>query len=307
MPRVEQVQQKALEEFREKNRNAAKRKKNKGASQLGESAITFVCLFFLLSLLFLQVAKKMTPKIDTSVGNNVEVAETTEPKGTIDDRLKLIQFNDAMASAELQKQKENEMFNEALEEKVVIPQEKETAEGTEETGENPDLSDKVQDIISKNIAEVQTLNPQQEQEETEPAAAKQPKAAPVPESNVSNAQQMAEALTQTRKKEELDKKISAIKEADINIPTSANYKVLVGRYQTAEQAQLAKSIIRETELGQNAFVKRVNNSYTVQIGSYSTAEQASAVANQLTTGSFPARVYYEKPVKPSAQDGKTIF
>ena len=124
MPRVEQVQQKALEEFREKNRNAAKRKKNKGASQLGESAITFVCLFFLLSLLFLQVAKKMTPKIDTSVGNNVEVAETTEPKGTIDDRLKLIQFNDAMASAELQKQKENEMFNEALEEKVVIPQEK---------------------------------------------------------------------------------------------------------------------------------------------------------------------------------------
>ena len=22
---------------------------------------------------------------------------------------------------------------------------------------------------------------------------------------------------------------------------------------------------------------------------------------------FPARVYYEKPVKPSAQDGKTIF
>ncbi len=306
MPRVEQVQQKALEEFREKNRNAAKRKKNKGASQLGESAITFVCLFFLLSLLFLQVAKKMTPKIDTSVGNNAEVAETTEPKGTIDDRLKLIQFNDAMASAEIKKQKENEMFNEALEEKVVIPQEKETAE-PDETGENPDLNEKVQDIISQNIAEVQTLNRQEQQEETEPAAAKQPKAAPVPEANTSNAQQMAEALAQTRKKEELDKKISAIKEADINIPTSANYKVLVGRYQTAEQAQLAKSIIRETELGQNAFVKRINNTYTVQIGSYSTAEQASAVANQLTTGSFPARVYYEKPVKPSQKDGKTIF
>ena len=230
MPRVEQVQQKALEEFRERNRNAAKRKKQQGTRQLGESAVTFVCLFFLLSLLFLQVAKHLTPKIDTSVGNNTEVAETPEPKSTIDDRLKLIQFNDAMASGELQKQKEREIFNEALDEKVVLPRNKKS-----QTEENSDLNEKVQDIISRNLTEVKTLDKEQT-----PA---QPKAAPTAPAA---AQPETPAVSQAQSKEELDKRISAIKAADINIPATANYKVLVGKYQTAEQAQLAKSIIRET-------------------------------------------------------------
>ena len=79
MPRVEQVQQKALEEFRAKNRAAAKRKKEANTRQWGEALITFICLFFLLSLLFLQIAKKMTPKIDTSIGSNA-VEETGQIK-----------------------------------------------------------------------------------------------------------------------------------------------------------------------------------------------------------------------------------
>lgn len=289
MPRVEQVQQKALEEFRERNRNAARRKKQQGTRQLGESAVTFVCLFFLLSLLFLQVAKHLTPKIDTSVGNNTEVVETTEPKSTIDDRLKLIQFNDAMASGELQRQKEQEIFNEALDEKVVLPRDKKS-----QPEEKTDLNEKVQDIISRNLTEVKTLEP----------APVQPKAAPT--APAATQQTETPAVSQAQSKEDLDKRISAIKTADINIPAAANYKVLVGKYQTAEQAQLAKSIIRETELGQNAFVKHVDNTYTIQIGSYSTAEQASAVANKLTTGSFPARVYYEKP-QESNNGSKNIF
>lgn len=289
MPRVEQVQQKALEEFRERNRNAARRKKQQGTRQLGESAVTFVCLFFLLSLLFLQVAKHLTPKIDTSVGNNTEVVETTEPKSTIDDRLKLIQFNDAMASGELQRQKEQEIFNEALDEKVVLPRDKKS-----QPEEKTDLNEKVQDIISRNLTEVKTLEP----------APAQPKAAPT--APAATQQPETPAVSQAQSKEDLDKRISAIKTADINIPATANYKVLVGKYQTAEQAQLAKSIIRETELGQNAFVKHVDNTYTIQIGSYSTAEQASAVANKLTTGSFPARVYYEKP-QESNNGSKNIF
>lgn len=301
MPRVEQVQQKALEEFRERNRNAAKRKKSQGNRQLGESAVTFVCLFFLLSLIFLQAAKHLTPKIDTSVGNNTEVAETQEPKATIDDRLKLIQFNDAMASAELQKQKESEIFNDALEEKVVLPRDRKS-----NSEENSELNEKVQDIISRNLKEVQTLD-KAKAAETQPTA--QPKPAPTApiDPAATTAQPVAPEVSEAKTKEELDKRISAIKEAEIPISPSANYKVLVGRYQTPEQAQLAKSIIRETELGQNAFVKRVDNTYTIQIGSYSTAEQASAVANRLTTGSFPARVYYEKPAAAPSGDGKTIF
>lgn len=283
MPRVEQVQQKALEEFREKNRAAAKRKKEKNTRQLGETAITFVCLFFLLSVLFLQVAKKMTPKIDTSIGSNA--AATTEPveaKGTIDDRLKLIQFNDSLASGEVQRQREKEIFNDALEEKVVLPSARKNEVENEEKPETDDLKGKVQDIISKNLSEVQKME-------------QKPTAAPVPtpaqtKPAVSTAEQPA-----ARTPEELNKKIAAIQNNAAPIQKSADYKVLVGKYQTAEQAQLAKSIIRETSLGQNAFVKLVDNVYTIQIGSYSTSEQAYAVVQELTTKSFPARVYYEKP------------
>ncbi len=158
MPRVEQVQQKALEEFRERNRAAVKRKKEKNTRQLGEAAITFVCLFFLMSLLFLQIAKKMTPKVDMQIGSNAPATTepVDEPKGTIDDRLKLIQFNDSMASAELQRQKEKEIFNDALEEKVVLPTGNKAAK-EEEKPEQNELKDKVQDIISKNLTEPQKL------------------------------------------------------------------------------------------------------------------------------------------------------
>lgn len=281
MPRVEQVQQKALEEFREKNRAAAKRKKEKNTRQLGESAITFVCLFFLLSLLFLQVAKKMTPKIDVQIGSNAAATtETVEPKGTIDDRLKLIQFNDSLASGELQRQKEKEIFNDALEEKVVLPSARKNEVQNEEKPETDDLKGKVQDIISKNISEVQKMEPKQ---------------APVPAPAQAKPAVSAGEQPATKTPEELNKKIAAIQNNAAPIQKSADYKVLVGKYQTAEQAQLAKSIIRETALGQNAFVKLVDNVYTIQIGSYSTSEQAYAVVQELTTKSFPARVYYEKP------------
>ncbi|MCM1010589.1 MAG: SPOR domain-containing protein [Fusobacterium sp.] len=292
MPRVEQVQQKALEEFRERNRAAVKRKKEKNTRQLGEAAITFVCLFFLMSLLFLQIAKKMTPKVDMEIGSNAPATTepVEEPKGTIDDRLKLIQFNDSMASGELQRMKEKEIFNDALEEKVVLPTGNKASNKEEEKPATDELKGKVQDIISKNLTEPQKLE-------------QKPTQAPVP---VAEQPQAKPAVAQQQTPEELNKKIAAIQNSAAPIQKSSDYKVLVGKYQTAEQAQLAKSILRETSLGQNAFVKLVDNVYTIQIGSYSTSEQAHAVVQELTTKSFPARVYYEKP-KASSDGAKNIF
>lgn len=289
MPRVEQIQQKALDEFRERNRASAKRKRVSKTRQTGEMVITFVCLFFLLSLLFLQVAKKMTPNVDMSVGNNSqEVSEHVEDKGTIDDRLKLIQVNDNLAAGELQKQRENEIFNNELEEKVVLPSNHKKTEAEE-------TQDKVKEIIANNNTDVRTLD----------SASSGPAQT---EKNATTDSSVAKAPVPTiQNKEALDKKISAITTSDVVIPASSNYKVLVGKYQTVEQAQLAKSILRETTIGQNAFVKYVDNVYTIQIGSYSTREQAFAVVNELTTKSFPARVYYEKPVSTNADSGKTIF
>ena len=296
MPRVEQVQRKALEEFRERNRAAVKRKKQSNKRQWGEAAITFVCLFFLLSLLFLQIAKKLTPKIDTSIGNNVTTeTEQTEVKELIDDRLKLIQYDDAMAAEELRRQKEQEIFNEALDEKVVLPKSKsQIAENYTEQAEEENLNEKVQDVIARRLTDIKTLDS-------------------MGNNNISTNKNITQTASVTKPtnttnetNENLDKRISNIKSSDIQLTPSNNYKVFVGQYQTAEQAQLAKSIIRETALGQNAFVKLVDNIYTIQVGSYSTAEQAKTVAQELTTKSFPARVYFEKP-QQTTNGEKTIF
>lgn len=279
MPRVEQIQQKALEEFRERNKN--KRKKSKNKSQTGEMIVTFICVFFLLSLLFLHAVKHITPKIDTSVGANSteevanEQVSNDDDKVGIDERLKLIQFNDTTVGSRLQDATSgNNLFSDEYEEKVVIPRNKK------------DVEEKI---------EVQAIKPQEQkltakdEPITKPApvvetpTARTPVAqAPVPTTKVSNP--------------ELDKKIEAINSKPaVTATQSANFKVLVGKYQTAEQAQIAKSIIRDIPMGQNAFVKVVDGVYTLQIGSYTTMEQARAVAQELTSKSFPARVYYERP------------
>ena len=298
MPRVEQVQQKALEEFRERNRAATKRKKQKNKRQWGEAAITFLCLFFLLSILFLQIAKKITPTIDTSIGSNaIEETEQPETKGMIDDRLKLIQFDDAMAAEQLRQQKEQEIFNEALDEKVVLPKTKAQEQDEDENTEEQALNQKVQDIISKKLTDVKTLD--SANNDTVTSTRNTAPTAPIVKPTT--------GIPTKELKENLDKRISNIKSTDVTLNQASNYKVFVGQYQTAEQAQLAKSIIKETALGQNAFVKLVDNIYTIQIGSYSTAEQAKTVAQELTTKSFPARVYYERPQQSTTNGEKTIF
>lgn len=255
MPRVEQLQQKALDEFREKNINYKKRKKKDNTSQLNENIITFVCLFFLFSVVFLQLAKSFTPKIDTSVGNNT-VAETDEVRDNkmkVDDRLKLIQFNDSMVSGEIQKERENKLFDSSLDEPVKLPSHKKVSE--EAAGDTTEpaktLDEKVGNIVSKN------LSSEQKAEKITP---------PVPPVNRPPTTQPAPV-----------------------------YKVYVGLYQTMEQAQTAKSIVQESTLGQNAFVKLTENGYTLQIGSYSLKPQAEAMVNALKLNNFPlARLHEEK-------------
>jgi len=257
MPRIEQVQQKALEEFRERNINSNKRKRknNSKSSQLNENIITFACLFFLFSVVFLQLAKTFTPKIDTSVGNNInqiEADEVRDNKMKVDDRLKLIQFNDSMVSGEIQKQQENRFFDSSLDEPVRLPSQRKFSE--ENIADNNEkytektIDEKVSNIISQNI------NNEQKTE----------KIAPVPS----------------------PKQPSEI---------TPVYKVYVGLYQTAEDAQTAKSIIKESTLGQNAFVKLTENGYTLQIGSYSSKPQAETMVNALKLNNFPlARMYVEQ-------------
>ncbi|MBO7672772.1 SPOR domain-containing protein [bacterium] len=259
MPRVEQVQQKALDEFRQKNINSGKRKQQQKKEQLNEAIIMFVCLFFLFSVVFLQLVKNFTPKIDTSIGNNTtdETQDVSNEKMQIDDRLKLIQFNDSMGGAELQKEKENSIFNSSLDEPVILPtRKKQITENEENSNEEKSIDDKISNIISKNKPAENTEN--------------------VNVPNTENKQQIAS--------------VPALNPAPI--PTS--YKVYVGLYKTAEEAQTAKSLIRESSLGQNAFVKLTKEGYTLQIGSYSSKIQAETMVQALRVNNFPLARYTEE-------------
>ena len=257
MPRVEQVQQKALDEFRQKNINSGKKKKSGKPTSINDTIIMFICLFFLLSLVFIQLVKGLTPKIDTSVGDNTSenAEEIRDSKMKVDDRLKLIQLNDKMVSGDILKGKESSIFNTSLDEPVVLPKRKHQEQEPEKVSSNQNsseqtLDEKVSSIISKN------LNKEQKQDDDTGSVAPKPQAA---------------------------------------APIPVSYKVYVGLYQTPEQAQTAKSIIKESTLGQNAFVKLTKEGYTLQIGSYSSKPQAEAMVQALRVNNFPlARMAEEK-------------
>lgn len=79
-----------------------------------ESIAIFVSAFFILLLLFLGIAKQLSPEIDVSIGDSENASSDSMgiEKSSVDERLKLLQMEDS--------DKDN-MFNDALEEKVVIP------------------------------------------------------------------------------------------------------------------------------------------------------------------------------------------
>lgn len=89
-----------------------------------ENMVVFVSAFFILLLLFLGIAKQISPEIDVTIGDNNEVkSETSGIEKAIDERLKLLQMEDNGS-----KINEDETFASELDEKVVIPDNKKEEE-----------------------------------------------------------------------------------------------------------------------------------------------------------------------------------
>ena len=78
-------------------------------------------------------------------------------------------------------------------------------------------------------------------------------------------------------------------------PTPAiNARVVVGFYTTAEQAEVARSILQDAGLGMAPFIRKMGSGYTLQVGSYNSKEKAMNVANELLIKNYPARVIIEQ-------------
>ena len=103
------------EEKYEKNPHISyKEYKKKLEKNPNEGLILFVSAFFVMLLIFLGVAKQLSPDVDVTIADNNE--EFTDiAKGNVDERLRMIQLEGNSA---------DEMFTPELEEKVVLPEKK---------------------------------------------------------------------------------------------------------------------------------------------------------------------------------------
>ena len=227
----------------------------KVAKNPNESVIMFISAFFVMLLLFLGIAKQISPDVDVAIGGDESqsTSDTIAPedyaKSSIDERLKLIQMEDAGMSGN----SDSEIFDESLEERVKLPDKAKTEEpaNTEQEATTPNdplpTAEERKEAVSQNVVEHQTSVPQQEQPEVKPQET-----------------------------------------------TPVNAKVVVGYYATAEQAQVAKGILMDAGLNINPFVKQIGGAYTIQVGSFSSREKAQTAANELLRNNFPARIIVEQ-------------
>ena len=85
-----------------------------------EGIIIFVSAFFILLLLFLGIAKQISPEVDVSIGDDTAVTSNEDiQKSPVDERLKLLQMEDEGKGANA-----DNTFATELDEKVVLPEHK---------------------------------------------------------------------------------------------------------------------------------------------------------------------------------------
>lgn len=100
--------------------SSIKEYKKKPVQNRNENAVMFISAFFVMLLLFLGIAKQISPDVDVYIGNETLTTDDYDEnytKSLIDDRLKLIKMEDENLSDGTG---EN-IFEDSLEERVVLP------------------------------------------------------------------------------------------------------------------------------------------------------------------------------------------
>lgn len=189
-----------------------------------EGIIIFVSVFFILLLLFLGIAKQLSPEIDVAIGDdeNATATEDVADKTNVDDRLKLLQQEDEGKKAQ------DDTFASELDEKVVLPTHKKT--------DNSDVATQEEPVTLTN----KTANPK-------PAVT----SSPAPKAMTTQSATPAKVVVgyySTRDQAEVAKGIIA--ESGLNIsPYVRNiggaYTIQIGSYTTREKAQsVANELLR---------------------------------------------------------------
>lgn len=189
-----------------------------------DSIAIFVSAFFILLLLFLGIAKQISPDIDVTISDE---NANTEEKSVVDERLKLLQLEDGIKTNE-----SDEMFADELEEKVVIPEQKKSKD---EIVKEEEKKNEVNEKIAKTEAEA-TPKP----EETASPAPKIQVLTPIPQPEKTTASKVVVGYYSSREQAEVAKGI--IEESGLNISPFVRsiggaYTIQVGSYSSRDKAQ----------------------------------------------------------------------
>ena len=131
-----------------------------------QSVTLFLGAFFVLLLIFLGLAKMMSPDVDISLGDDTSQYEENMPRGEIDDRLRDLQMeDDGTLSAE------RDLTEVEDGERVVIPK-KDINEGAENKLPEETLGQKaVKDVVGEPQVQQPAPKPQPQNVQTAPAPA----------------------------------------------------------------------------------------------------------------------------------------
>lgn len=259
-----------------------------------QGMIIFVSAFFMMLLIFLGIAKQMSPDVDVSIGDN-EMTREEMVKSSVDDRLRLIHMEDNSFDST------DDTFSPELEEKVRIPDNAQNEESVDNSDDWVDLSaaNKKKEETTKKAPEIDKRT-QSELDETmrhhQEIMKNLNNMKPVQPTPVTGAQSSMPSSVSMNTN--IVKPVE-VKKVPVPAPTAPqaktiSAKVVVGNYATMEQAQVAKGIISEAGLNIDPFVRNIGGTYTIQTGSFTSKEKAQAAANDLLRNNFPARVIIEQ-------------
>jgi cell division protein FtsN len=217
-----------------------------------QAIMMFLSIFAVLVLIFLGVAKLMSPDVDISLGDDSKTEQEEYNRG-IDSRLKILQEDDDMNLTEHDKD------DSLVEEDGVVKIPK-----TEDKSFKP-LEDEEPVITAKEEESAEKIDKQETHHN--PIS---PDAAPTSlKNNASNNVNVHPTPAATAAK---------------------TYRVYVGMYSTQSQAEVARGILQESGMGLTPTIKQAAGGYTLQVGAFSSKETATNLSNKLLINNYPARV-----------------
>ena len=192
--------------------------KKKPAKRSYKDITVFISVFFIGLLIILGFAKILSPNVDVEIADNEEYSEfeDEEPAGSVDERLKHLQMEDATNSGD------DKMFSPELDEKVVLPTQVKKTEGEMEL--------ELQKAKKREEKAGENHSAQKPEEKTQPAPAANP--------NISYKVVVGQYATE--KQAEVAKSI--LQDASLGVSPivkniGGSYTLQVGAFSSKEKAQ----------------------------------------------------------------------